>query len=84
MGIFYWEKAFHTRKKKSGKMTLPPLKKFAVMPLPIHTPRWGEASKVKCLAQGAQRIVLTGLELKILNNLSLFQENYKTIGFCFT
>ena len=32
MGIFYWEKAFHGG-KKSGKMTLPPLKKY-----PSYTP----------------------------------------------
>ena len=33
MEIFYWEKAFHAVKKKTGKMTLAPQKNFPVTPL---------------------------------------------------
>ena len=36
MEIFYWEKAFHTREKRSGKMTFPPQKNFPVIPLSIQ------------------------------------------------
>ena len=35
MWIFYREKAFHAGKKKSGKMTLYPLKNNPLMPLAV-------------------------------------------------
>ena len=38
MEIFYREKGFHAGKKKSGKITLPPQKKFPVTPLYNSTP----------------------------------------------
>ena len=34
MEIFYRDKAFHTVKKKSGEMTLPPMKNIPLTPLP--------------------------------------------------
>ena len=37
MGIFYREKAFHAR-KKSGKMTLPPLTKYFLLLRPFGAP----------------------------------------------